>query len=57
MKIKFEKDKPVKNTKVEDYICLNGKPLSEQTIYDYAPFIPSWDKKEELKEDVLKALY
>ena len=51
MKIKFEKDKPVKNTKVKDYICLNGKPLSEQTINDYAQFIPAWDEKEELKED------
>ena len=43
MKIKFKKDKPVvRNTKVKDYICLNGKPLSEQTINDYAQFIPKW---------------
>ena len=52
MKIKFEKNKPVvRNTKVKDYICLNGKPLSEQTINDYAQFIPAWDEAEELKED------
>ena len=52
MKIKFKKDKPVvRNTKVKDYICLNGKKLSEQTINDYAPFIPAWDEREELKED------
>ncbi len=52
MKIKFRKNKPVvRSTKVEDYICLNGKTLSEQTINDYAPFIPSWDEREELKED------
>ena len=52
MKIKLRKNKPVvRNTKVEDYICINGKKLSEQTIYDYAPFIPSWDEREKLKED------
>ena len=51
MKIKFKKDKLVKNTQVKDYICLNGKKLSEQTINDYAPFIPSWNEREELKED------
>ena len=52
MKIKFEKNKPiVRNTKAKDYICINGKKLSEQTIYDYAPFISSWDEAEELKED------
>ena len=51
MKLKFKKDKLVKNTQVKDYICLNGKKLSEQTINDYAPFIPAWDEREELKED------
>ena len=52
MKIKFEKNKPVvRNTKVKDYICLNGKTLSEQTINDYAQFIPSWDEAEELGDD------
>lgn len=52
MKIKFKKDKPVvRNTKVKDYICLNGKTLSEQTINDYAQFIPAWDEAEELGDD------
>ena len=52
MKIRFEKNKPVvRNTKVKDYICLNGKTLSEQTINDYAQFIPAWDEAEELGDD------
>ena len=52
MKIKFKKNKPVvRNTKVKDYICLNGKTLSEQTINDYAQFIPAWDEREELGDD------
>ena len=52
MKIKFKKNKPVvRNTKVKDYICLNGKTLSEQTINDYAQFIPAWDEAEELGDD------
>ena len=52
MKIRFEKDKPVvRNTKVKDYICLNGKKLSEQTIYDYAQFIPKWKDRLPLDEN------
>ena len=53
MKIKFKKNKPVvRNTKVKDPICLNGKKLSEQTINDYAPFIPSWNEREELGDEI-----
>ena len=53
MKIRFKKNKPVvRNTKVKtDYVCLNGKTLSEQTINDYAQFIPAWDEREELGDD------
>jgi hypothetical protein len=52
MKIKFKKDKPVvRNTKVKDYICINGKKLSEQTIYDYAQFIPKWKDRLPLDEN------
>ena len=51
MKIKFKKDKLVKNTQVKDYICLNGKKLSEQTIYDYAQFIPKWKDRLPLDEN------
>ena len=51
MKIRFEKDKPVvRNTKVKDYICLNGKKLSEQTINDYAQFIPKWKDRIPLEK-------
>ena len=52
MKIKFKMNKPVvRNTKVKDYICLNGKKLSEQTIYDYAQFIPKWKDRIPLDEN------
>ena len=54
MKKRFEEQKSIKkrsNKRIDDYICLNGKPLSEQTIYDYAPFIPSWNEREEQGED------
>ena len=30
---------------VDEYICINGKKLSEQTIYDYAQFIPKWEDR------------
>ena len=36
---------------VDEYICINGKKLSEQTIYDYAQFIPKWDERIELGDD------
>jgi len=52
MKLKFKKNNPVKDNKViKDYICLNGKKLSEQTINDYAQFIPKWDERIELGDD------
>ena len=52
MKLKFKMNKPVENTKVNnDYVCLNGKKLSEQTINDYAQFIPKWDDKTTLGDD------
>jgi hypothetical protein len=54
MKIRFEKRKSIQkrsNKRIEDYICINGKLLSEQTIYDYAPFIPKWDERIEIEED------
>lgn len=39
---------------VDEYICINGKKLSEQTIYDYAQFIPSWKDRVPLdkRDDV-----
>ena len=33
---------------VDEYICINGKKLSEQSINDYAQFIPHWDTREEI---------
>ena len=36
---------------VDEYICINGKKLSEQTIYDYAQFIPHWNTKKEIGDE------
>jgi hypothetical protein len=36
---------------VDEYICINGKKLSEQTIYDYAQFIPKWEDRIKLGEE------
>ena len=36
---------------VDDYTCINGKSLSEQTIYDYAQFIPHWDTRKEIGDE------
>jgi len=52
MKLKFKMNKPIESTKVKtDYVCLNGKTLSEQTINDYAHFIPKWNEREEVRDD------
>ena len=55
MRIKLRKKKPSTERRpsktVDEYICINGKKLSEQTIYDYAPFIPKWDDRIPLDDD------
>jgi hypothetical protein len=52
MKLKFKTEKPIESTEVKtDYVCLNGKTLSEQTINDYAQFIPKWNEREEVRDD------
>ena len=54
IKLKEEKKPPTERRSrktVDEYICINGKKLSEQTIYDYAQFIPKWDERIELGDD------
>jgi len=56
MKLKLkEKKKPPTERRssktADEYICINGKKLSEQTIYDYAQFIPKWDARIELGDE------
>ena len=54
IKLKEEKKPPTERRSrktVDEYICINGKKLSEQTIYDYAQFIPKWDDRIELGEE------
>ena len=45
LKLKENKKPPTERRSsktADEYICINGKKLSEQTIYDYAQFIPKW---------------
>ena len=54
MKLKEKKKPPTERRSsktADEYICINGKKLSEQTIYDYAQFIPKWDARIELGDE------
>ena len=54
LKLKENKKPPTERRSsktVDEYICINGKKLSEQTIYDYAQFIPKWDARIELGDE------
>ena len=55
MRINLRKKKPLTERRssktVDEYICINGKKLSEQTINDYAQFIPKWSDRIELGDE------
>ena len=54
LKLKENKKPPTERRSsktADEYICINGKKLSEQTIYDYAQFIPKWDARIELGDE------